>query len=152
MSLPLLVSRPGLTLIANDRMQLDLNREIRSVPAVSLTPIVADGVRKDVSCARERGSRDAAADLRVAFETVLSVLVPEVEGAVATGGAEGAVDGVERDCVDAVDFGDIALVRVGLAVAFEREVEAGVVGSAKGVCRVGRVGVRAYLVSFSSTY
>jgi hypothetical protein len=133
-------------------MQLDLNREIRSVPAVALTPIVADRVRKDVSRAREGGSRDAAADLRVAFEAVLSVLVPEVEGPVATGGAEGAVDGVERDCVDTVDFGDITLVRVRLAVALEREVEAGSVGLAKGVCRIGGTGVKAYLVSFSSTY
>jgi hypothetical protein len=105
-------------------MQLDLDWEIRSVPAVPFAPIIADCVRKDVSCTRERGGRDAAADLWVAFETVLGVLVPKVESAVAAGGAEGAVDGVEGDCVNAVDFGDVPLVRVGLAVAFEGEVEA----------------------------
>jgi hypothetical protein len=109
-------------------MQLDLDRVLRVVPTVSLTPVVANGVRKDVACAREGGGGNAAADFWVAFEAVLGVLVPEVEGAVATGGAEGAVDGVEGDCVDAVDFGDVALVGVGLAVAFEGEVEAGRLG------------------------
>jgi hypothetical protein len=109
-------------------MQLDLDRVLRVVPAVSLTPVVANRVRKDVACAREGGGGDAAADFWVAFEAVLGVLVPEVEGAVAAGGAEGAVDGVEGNCVDAVDFGDVALVGVRLAVAFEGEVEAGRLG------------------------
>lgn len=53
---------------------------------------------------------------------MFGVLVPEMEGAVATGGAEGAVFGVEGDGVYGVDFGDVALGGVGLAVAFEGKV------------------------------
>jgi hypothetical protein len=105
-------------------VQLDFDRVLSVVSAVSFTPIVADSVRKDVACAREGSGRDAAADFGVALETVLGVLVPEVEGAVATSSAEGAVDGVEGDCVDRIDFSDVALVGIGLAVAFEGEVEA----------------------------
>jgi hypothetical protein len=105
-------------------MQFDLDRIRGRVPAVPLAPIVADRVRKYVSRAAEARGGDAAADLRVALEAVLCVLVPEVKGAVGAGGAEGAVHGVERDCVNGVDFGDVALRGVGLAVAFEGEVEA----------------------------
>lgn len=123
-SLPLLIPWPGLTFISNDRVQLDFDRVLRIVPTVPLAPIVADGVGKDVAGATKAGGGDAAADFRVAFETVLGVLVPEVECAVTTGGAEGAVDGVEGDCIYRVDFCDVTLSGVGLAVAFEREVEA----------------------------
>ena len=120
--LPLLRARPRLALIAHHGVQLDFNRVLGVIPAVSLAPIVADRVRKDVAGARKGRGRDAAADLWVAFEAVLCVLVPEVECAVAAGGAEGAVHGVEGDGVDGVDFGDVALGGVGLAVAFEGEV------------------------------
>jgi hypothetical protein len=58
---------------------------------------------------------------------VLGVLVPEVECAIAAGGGESAVDGVEGDGVNGVDFCDVAGVGVLLAVAFEGEVEAGCV-------------------------
>jgi hypothetical protein len=122
--LPLLVAGPGLALVANDGMQLDLDGVLRVVAAVALAPVVADGICEDVAGTREGCGRDAAADFGVTLETVLGVLVPEVEGAVATGGAEGAVDRVEGDCVDRVYFGDIALGGVGLAVALEGEVQA----------------------------
>jgi hypothetical protein len=105
-------------------MQFDLDGVLRRVAAVALAPVVADGVGEDVARAAEARGSDAAADLWVALEAVLCVLVPEVEGAVGAGGAEGAVHGVEGDCVDRVDFGDVALGRVGLAVALEGEVEA----------------------------
>jgi hypothetical protein len=68
---------------------------------------------------------DAAADFGVALETVLGILVPEVECAVAAGSAEGAVDGVEGDGVDRVDVGYVASVGGVLAMALEREVGAG---------------------------
>lgn len=55
---------------------------------------------------------------------MFGVFVPEVEGAVAAGGGEGAVDGVEGDGVDGVDVGDVAGLGGGLAVAFEGEVGA----------------------------
>lgn len=81
-------------------MELDLDWILRVVAAVALAPVVADGVREDVACARKGCGGDAAANLGVAFEAVFGVLVPEVKGAVAAGGAEGAVHGVEGDGVD----------------------------------------------------
>lgn len=54
---------------------------------------------------------------------MLGVLVPEVEGAVAASGAEGTVLRVERDSIYGVDFGDIAILGVLLAVAFKGKVE-----------------------------
>ena len=54
---------------------------------------------------------------------MFGVFVPEVECAVAAGGAESSVDGVEGDCVDRVDFGNVPVCGVLLAVAFEGEVE-----------------------------
>ena len=57
---------------------------------------------------------------------MLGVLVPEVEGSVAAGGAEGAVDGVEGYRVHGVDVADVAVIGWGLAVAFEAEVGGGV--------------------------
>lgn len=103
-------------------MQLNFDRIVRVIPRVSLAPIVADRICKDIASLAEARGCDAAADLGVAFETVLGVLVPEVEGAVTTSGAEGTVNRVEGDCVDGVDFCDVAVVGVGLAVAFEGEV------------------------------
>jgi len=55
---------------------------------------------------------------------VFGVLIPEVERTVAAGSAEGAVNGVERDCVDGVNFGDVSLCGVLLAVALKGKVEA----------------------------
>jgi hypothetical protein len=103
-------------------MQLDLNRILRIIPTISFTPIITDRIRKDIARATKRRGCDAAAYLRVTFEAVLCVLVPEMEGAIGTRGAEGAVDGVEGDGVDGVDFSDVALGGIGLAVAFEGEV------------------------------
>ncbi len=84
-------------------MQHDLIRRLRRIERVALTPIVADGISKDGAIAVEARGGDGAADRGVAFEAVLGVLVPEVEGAVGAGGAEGAVDRVEGDGVDGVD-------------------------------------------------
>ena len=123
--LPFLRAGAGLALIADDGVQLDLDGVLGGVSAKALAPVVADGVGEDVAVAREARSRDGAADLRVALEAVLGVLVPEVEGAVGARGAEGSVLRVEGDGVDRVDFGHVALGGVLLAVAFEGEVEAG---------------------------
>jgi hypothetical protein len=120
--LPLLIPRPWLTLIPNDRMEFKLDRILCIIATVSLTPIVAHGIRKDIARTTECGRSDTSTNLWVAFEPVLGVLVPEVEGAVGASGAEGAVDGVEGYGVYGVDFCDVALGRVGLAVAFEGEV------------------------------
>lgn len=53
---------------------------------------------------------------------MLRVLVPEVKGTVAAGGAEGAVLRVEGDGINGVDFCGVAGGAVGLAVALEGEV------------------------------
>lgn len=56
---------------------------------------------------------------------MLGVFIPEVEGTVRTGSGEGAVLWVEGNGVYGKDLGSVAGVRVGLAMAFEREVETG---------------------------
>lgn len=122
-------------------MQHDLIRRLGRIDRVPFTPIVTDRVGEDGAGAVESGGGNGAADLRVALEAVLGVLVPEVEGAVGPGGAEGAVDRVEGDCVDGVDVGDVALARWGLAVAFEGEVGA-FWGEGQGVSFFGKEGRR----------
>ena len=105
-------------------MQLDLQRVLRAIRGVSLAPIVRYRVSEDISVAREAGGGDGAADLGVPFKTVFGVFVPEVECAIAAGGGKCAVDGVEGDGVNGVDFCDVAGVGVLLAMALEGEVEA----------------------------
>jgi hypothetical protein len=123
--LPLLAAWARFALIANDRVQFELDWVLWRIPGEALAPVVAYGVGKDVAVPGEGGCSDAASNLGVALETVLGVFVPEVEGAVATSCAEGAVLRVEGDCVDRVNFGHVARIGVLLAVALEREVEAG---------------------------
>lgn len=103
-------------------MQLDLRWVSWRIRTVTFTPVVGDGVRENVTIAAEVGGGDGSPDFRVTFETVFGVLVPEVECAVGAGGAEGAVDGVEGDCVHGIDFCEVAGCWVLLAVAFEGEV------------------------------
>lgn len=107
-------------------MQHDLVARLRGIDGVAFAPVVADGVGEDGAGVVEVGGGDGAADFGVALEAVLGVLVPEVEGAVAAGGAEGAVHGVEGDGVDGVDVGYVPRRGRRLAVAFEGEVGAGV--------------------------
>lgn len=125
-SLPLLRVRPGLALIRRDGVEHDLVGLLGGIESVTLAPIVADGVREDVAVLVEVGCRNCAAHVRVPLETVLGVLVPEVEGAVGAGGGEGAMLRVEADGVEAVDVANVAIISGGLAVAFEAEVAAGV--------------------------
>jgi hypothetical protein len=127
--LPLLTPRPWLTLIPDNGMQLDLQRILRAIRRIPLTPVIRYRVGKDVSVARETCSGDRATDFWVAFKTVLGVLVPEVECTIRSGGGEGTVDGVEGDGVYGIDFCDVASVWVLLAVTFERKVEAGFIVS-----------------------
>ena len=109
-------------------MQLKFDRVLRIIRRISLAPVITNSVRKDVTVLVEARGGDGTADLRVALETVFCVLIPEVEGAVTTGGAEGAVLRVKGDGVYRVDFGNVAGGGVLLAVAFEGEVETGRVG------------------------
>lgn len=148
LGLPLLRSRPGLALIPSDGVQLELNWVLRCVSAEALAPVVADSIGEDVTVPRECGCCDRAADLGVALEAVLGVLIPEVEGTVRASCAECAVLGVERDGVHRVNLCDVALRGVLLAVALEGEVEA-----RDAVSEDRTVGSElTYLVSLSSTY
>lgn len=96
----LLGIRTGLALITNNGVKHDLVGILRRVGRVALVPVVGNGVGEDVAIAAEVCAADAAADFRVALQTVLCVLVPEVECAIAAGGGEGSVDGMEGDGVD----------------------------------------------------
>lgn len=126
--LPLLRPRPRLTLINRNRMQHDLIGRLRRIDGVPFTPVVADGISEYGAIAVEAGCGDGAADGRVALEAMLSVFVPEVEGAVGAGGAEGAVHRVERDGVDRVHVRRMGAVGRGFPVAAEGEVGAVGVG------------------------
>ena len=100
-------------------MQLDLDRICLRVASKALTPVIAHSVGKDVAVFAEARCHDGAAYFGVAFQTVLGVLVPEVECAVGAGGGESAVLGVEGDCVYGVDFCCFASRGVLLTVALE---------------------------------
>ena len=63
-------------------MQHDLVGILRRVERIPFAPVVADSVREDRTLPVEVGAADGAAHFRVAFESVLGVLVPEVECAV----------------------------------------------------------------------
>lgn len=104
-------------------MQHDLVRILWIIEHVPFTPVVAHGIGEDVPSPIETRRRNRAADFRIALETVLCVLVPEVERPVGACSAESTVDRVERDGVDGVDVADVAVVAGLLAVAFEGEIE-----------------------------
>ncbi len=76
-------------------MQHHLVGVVRVVRHVAFTPVISDSICKDGPGTVERGGCDATTDCRVALESVLSVLVPEMECSVATSGTECAVLGVE---------------------------------------------------------
>jgi len=105
-------------------MQHNLIHRLRRIARVPLTPIIAHRIGENRAVPIESRRADGAPDLRVALEPVLGVFVPEVEGAVAAGGAEGTVDGVEGDGVDGEDVGDVAAAGDVLPVTFEGEVGA----------------------------
>lgn len=63
-------------------MQHDLDWVVLSVVLEALAPVVADGIGKDASRLVELGRADATTHVGIALETVLGILVPEVERAV----------------------------------------------------------------------
>ena len=95
------------------------------IERITSTPVISNGVRKDGAVVVESRRGDAATDFWVALKTVFGVLVPKVERTVGARGAESSVLGMERNSVDSVHFGDVALRRVLLAMAFEGEIETG---------------------------
>lgn len=119
-TLSLLHRRSGLRLIAYYRMHHDFVWILLVVRIVSHTPIIANSIGKNLAVAIESCGRDGARSFGVPFQPVLRIFVPEVEGSIGPGSAEGAMYRVERDGVDRVDRCDIVGWRV--AVAFEGEV------------------------------
>ena len=113
-----------LTLLCLHSMQHNLIRQLWGIEGVALAPVVANGIREDRAVPVESGRGDRATDIRITFEAVFGILVPEVEGAVAAGCAESTVDWVEGYGVDGVDVGDFLRVWGDVAVAFEGEIGA----------------------------
>lgn len=107
-------------------MQHDLVDSLLGIGGVTLAPVVADGVSEDISSTVESGGSDRASDSGITLQTVLRILIPEVESAVGTSRAECTMDGVERDSVNRVDIADIAVCRRGFTVALEGEVRGGI--------------------------
>ncbi len=107
-------------------MQHDFVRQLRRIALKALAPIITDRVREDIPSPRESGRADRPSHFREPLESVLSILVPEMERAIAASRAEGAVDGVEGYVIDTVDITDVPLVRRGDSMAFEGEVEGGI--------------------------
>jgi hypothetical protein len=115
-------------------VKLDLDRILLIVASIALAPVVADCIRKNVSVFAEARRNDAATNFGVTLETVLGVFVPEMEGAVRTGGRESAVLWMEGNSVYGENLGGFASVGVGLAVTLEGEVEA--TNMLEGLCDV----------------
>ena len=105
-------------------MKHHLVRQLLGIGRVTLTPVVTHSISKDVPVTVESSAGDSSPNGWVSFQTVLCILIPEVEGTVTTSGTESAMNRVEGDVVDGVDVADVALVGWGLAVAFEAEVGA----------------------------
>lgn len=97
-------------------MQHHLDGVVLRVVLETLAPVVANGVGKDASRLVERRGRDAATHVGVALETVLGILVPEVERAVRSRRAKGAVNRVERNVVDGVHVDHVVDGRVTVAL------------------------------------
>lgn len=105
-------------------MQHDLIGRLRGIDCVAFAPVVADSVGEDGAGTVECCGRDGPADLRVPLESMLGVLVPEMEGAVGAGCAEGAVHRVEGDGIDTEYVRHITCRRRRLSVTFEGKVGA----------------------------
>jgi len=148
--LPLLDIWSGFAFVWLHWMQHHLRGISRAIALVPLAPIVTDGVRKYRALLVELRGCDTTADSWVPFETVFSILIPEVESTVAASGAERPVLGMEGDVVDGVDVGYVALRLV--SVTLEREVQAGVWLAPHRAEQSTPVGGVTYLESLSSTY
>lgn len=103
-------------------MKHDLVRSLRGVCSITFTPIVTDSIGEDVSIPVESGARNGSTDRRIPLQTVFCIFVPEVECAIAAGGAEGPMNRVEGDGVDSVDVADVTVVGRVLTMTLETEI------------------------------
>ena len=117
--LPLRSLRSRLAFIRLHRVEHDLVRILRVVERVALAPVVGYRIGEDVASAIEVSSGDRTTNLRVAFQPVLRVLIPEVESAVRASGAESAVLRMKGDGVDSEYIADIAIIRRLLTMTLE---------------------------------
>lgn len=76
-------------------MQHDLVHSLWCVDRVSFAPIIADRVGEYCPASIKRRTRYRASNLWIPLQSMLSIFVPEVERAVRTCSAEGAVDRVK---------------------------------------------------------
>lgn len=120
--LPLLGIGPRLAFILLHGMQHQLDGLLWVVSLVALGPVVADGIGKDVAVFVEGRCSDGTANVGIALETVLGILVPEMERAIRAGSRKGSMHWVEGDIVDSVDASDVVHSRV--TVTLEGEVGA----------------------------
>lgn len=84
-----------LDLLLGNRMQHDLVDCLLGIARISLAPIITNSICKNATIPVERRAGNGAANIRIPFQSVLCVLVPEMECAVASSSAESAVDRVE---------------------------------------------------------
>ena len=105
-------------------MKHHLVGQLLGIGRVTLTPVVTHSISKDVPVTVESSAGDSSPNGWISFQTVLCILIPEMEGTVTASGAESAMDRVKGDVVNGVDVADVALVGRGLAVTFEAEVGA----------------------------
>lgn len=89
---------------------------------MAFAPVVAYSIGEDVASAVEIGAADRAANLRVAFQAVLGILVPEIKSAVSASGTESTMLRMEADRINGVDIAGVAVRRIGLTVAFEAKI------------------------------
>ena len=101
-------------------MHHNLIRILRCIDCVALTPIITDGIRKDIPIFVEIRCRDSASDCGITLESVFRDAVPEVECPVGAGRAESSVLWVEGDSIYGIDIGHVVLGRV--AVTFEGKI------------------------------
>lgn len=90
-------------------MHHDLIWILWCVGGITLAPIIADSIRKDVSSLVKSGRRDGTSSGGVALQSVLGNSVPEMESAIRASSAERAMYWMERDGVDRVDVGHVVL-------------------------------------------
>lgn len=76
-------------------MQHDFVDCLLRIARISLAPIITNSICKDTTIPVERRAGNGSTNIRVPFQPVLCVLVPEMECAITASSAESAVDRVE---------------------------------------------------------
>jgi len=91
------------------------------VSNMSFTPIIRNSICKDRAVSVECSSGDGSAYGRIPFQSVFSILVPEVEGSVGTSSRECSVGRMEGNRINTEDV--CAVVGPGSAGSFSMTLE-----------------------------